>query len=104
VHTIDSGVMTPFLRVLAKKGTCDVLSHIQSQESMYYNEIMNYLLDTHIIKSRSCATTILNDLKGYGLLEKTIVGNNPPRTRYRLNKNGVEAVNHLKKLEKIAKK
>jgi len=104
VHTIDSDVMTPFLRVLAKKGTCDVLSHIQSKESMHYNEIMNYLLDEHIIKSRSCVTTILNDLKDRDLLEKTVVGNNPPRTCYRLTKKGAETVDHLKKMERIARK
>jgi len=104
VHTIDSDVMTPFLRVLAKKGTCEVLSHIQSQESMHYNEVMKYLLDGRIIESRSCVTTILNNLKDYDLLEKTAVGNNPPRTCYRLNKNGMEVVSHLKKMEKITRK
>ena len=102
MKAINPDLIVPILRILARKGVSDVLSHMKSEESMHYNEIMNYLLNAHIIKSRAAVTTILCDLTDYELLEKTITEDR--RTCYRLSKNGSDVIDYLKKIEEIAKK
>lgn len=104
MHKIDSNAIAPVLRILARKGVCDVLSHIQSQGSMHYNEVNNYLLDKNIIKSRSAVTTILNALTKYELLERIVIEDKPPRTCYCVSNKGTEMIDYLKKIEKITKK
>ena len=104
MQAINNNAIRPVLRILAKKGACDVLSEMQYHESMRYNEVLNYLLDAHIIKSRECVRTILNDLTEWELLERTTTDDRPPKACYRLSKKGIDMINYLKKIEKLAKK
>lgn len=93
--------MVSTLRMLARKGTYDVLLQIRHRGFMHYNDVRKYVLDAHLIKSSACVTTILNDLTDYGLLDRTVVQTRPARTQYRINGMGLMMLKHLEEMESI---
>ena len=90
------------LRMLAKKGVYDILLYIKNHDRLHYNDILNYAIDNHIIKSRSSITVILNFFTDHDLLDKDIE-TRPIRTCYSINEKGrkmLECVNDIKKIIK----
>lgn len=96
-------VIADVLRMLARKGTYDVFLKIRDTGLMHYNDVLQYAMETRIIKSRASATTILNDLTDYGLLDRVVVQTRPTRTQYKVNEIGLRMLKHLEEIEKIVK-
>ncbi len=95
--------LTSILRILAKKGVYDIFLHIKNQDSLYYNDVLNYAMNNHIIKSRASVTTTLNSLTEYGLLERNVVQDKPVRVCYMVSEKGYKMIRYLKEIEKITK-
>lgn len=89
--------------MLARKGTYAVFLKIRDTGLMHYNDVLQYAIDARIIKSRASATTILNDLTDYGLIDRVVVQTRPIRTQYKVNETGLNVLKHLEEIEKIVK-
>lgn len=97
--------ITLVLRMLAKKGTYDVLVYIGDNEcGVHYNEVQKFTMDRRLFKSRASVTTILNDLTDHGLLDRKVIGDRPLRVLYYVNERGSKVIKHLDEIEKLAKK
>ena len=90
------------LRMLANKGVYDILLYIKNHDGLHYNDILNYAIDNHIIKSRSSITVILNFFTDQHLLDKDNE-TRPNRTCYRINEKGCKMLECLNDIKKIIK-
>lgn len=75
--------------MMSKKGFLDTLLYLESESPQYYNDILHYLQDSKIIRSRASVAGVLNNLSDLGLVERQeIVNTRPMRTRYTISKKG----------------
>ncbi|MHB8565522.1 MAG: winged helix-turn-helix transcriptional regulator [Nitrososphaerales archaeon] len=86
---------------MSKKGFYPIFSFVSEKGEVRYNEVLKYALSNKIVESRATVTIVLNTLTDYHVLERSVSGNRPVRTTYRLNKKGKLILHHLKEIERI---